>query len=144
AHSKGVIHRDLKPANIMVGAFGEVQVMDWGLAKVLGAQEEPAEVSAVVTTRAEGLSTQAGSVLGTYAYMPPEQACGEVAQLDARADVFGLGAMLCTILTGRPPYLGTGEQLKWLARIGQLEGAHTRLEACGADAELLDLAKTCL
>jgi choline monooxygenase len=147
AHSKGVIHRDLKPANVMVGAFGEVQVMDWGLAKVLGAKEkESAEVSAVVTTRAEepGLSTQVGAVMGTYAYMPPEQACGEVDLLDARADVFGLGAMLCAILTGQPPYSGTAKQVKWQSRSGELKGAHSRLAASEADAELLTLAKECL
>jgi serine/threonine-protein kinase len=148
AHSKGVIHRDLKPANVMVGAFGEVQVMDWGLAKILGAKdEEPAaEVSAVVTTRAEGLglSTQAGSVLGTYAYMPPEQARGETERLDARADVFGLGAVLCTILTRRPPYTGTREEVVRLSMRGRLEAAHARLEESGADAELLELATACL
>jgi serine/threonine-protein kinase len=148
AHSKGVIHRDLKPANVMVGAFGEVQIMDWGLAKVLGAKEEDstAEVSAVVTTRTEtpGLSTQAGSVLGTYAYMPPEQARGEAERLDARADVFGLGAVLCTTLTGWPPYTGTREEVVRLAMRGRLDAALARLEESGADAELLALSKACL
>jgi serine/threonine-protein kinase len=132
----------------MVGAFGEVQVMDWGLAKILGAKEpeETAEVSAVVTTRAEGpgLSTQAGAVMGTYAYMAPEQARGQADRLDARADVFGLGAVLCTILTGQPPYTGSKEEVARSAMRGRLEAAHARLEESGADAELLTLAKACL
>src|SRR5262249_18239083 len=111
AHSKGVIHRDLKPGNVMVGSFGEVQVMDWGLAKVLadGAPEQEgvvAPASVVETMRGGGDGTQAGTVLGTPAYMAPEQARGEVDELDARCDVFGLGAMLCHILTGVPPFAG--------------------------------------
>src|SRR5262249_25806795 len=118
AHSKGVIHRDLKPGNVMVGAFGEVQVMDWGLAKPLsreGPTEAPArleESSAICTMRTEepGLATQVGAVLGTPAYMPPEQARSEVGRLDERADVFGLGAILCVILTGQPPYVATTKE----------------------------------
>ena len=114
-----VIHRDLKPANVMVGAFGEVQVMDWGLAKVLAAtrpthrarranRRPTDERTEIRTPRDCGDSaTQAGSVLGTPAFMPPEQAGGEIDKIDERADVFGLGAMLCVILTGQPPYSRT-------------------------------------
>jgi serine/threonine-protein kinase len=152
AHAKGVIHRDLKPANVMVGAFGEVQVMDWGLAKVLGdeppaAEEDGPQASAIATLRTgeAGLSSQAGAVIGTPAYMAPEQARGEVRQIDARCDVFGLGALLCEILTGQPPYVaGTGAEVRTLAMIGDLGGALARLDGCGADPELVALARACL
>jgi serine/threonine protein kinase/Flp pilus assembly protein TadD len=159
AHAKGVIHRDLKPANIMVGAFGEVQVMDWGLAKVLAEggiadeqrasrdHQEPKDVTTIRTARSTSCSTEteAGSLLGTPAYMPPEQANGEVAHLDRRADVFGLGALLCEVLTGKPPYVGrSSEEVRRKTCNGDLAEALTRLDACGADTELIVLTKTCL
>jgi tetratricopeptide (TPR) repeat protein len=152
AHARGVIHRDLKPANVMVGAFGEVQVMDWGLAKVLGqrederpAQAEAASTICTVRTSGAGLSSQAGTVLGTPAYMAPEQARGEVDRVDERCDVFGLGALLCVILTGRPPYVGGSKhEVHRQAMGGGLEEAFTRLDGCGADGELVKLTKACL
>jgi serine/threonine protein kinase/Flp pilus assembly protein TadD len=160
AHSRGVIHRDLKPSNIMVGAFAEVQVMDWGLAKVLAADMagqahapgEPEPVTAgaadtirTVRTEGTGLSSADGLVVGTVAYMAPEQADGQVEQLDPRTDVFGLGALLCEILTGLPPYAGAPAwKLHLLAAAGNLADALGRLERCGADAELIALAKDCL
>jgi serine/threonine-protein kinase len=151
AHSKGVVHRDLKPRNIMVGAFGEVQVMDWGLAKVLGEGGAPAgggpppqDLSVIHTARG-GADTQAGSVLGTYAYMPPEQALGEVGRLDRRADVFALGALLCEVLTGRPPYTGEDpEAVRRRAARADLADALARLDGCGADPELVALCQRCL
>jgi serine/threonine-protein kinase len=152
AHSNGIIHRDLKPANVMVGAFGEVQVMDWGLAKVLGRAggEPPAAadtLSAIRTLRADssGAETQPGSIMGTPAYMPPEQALGETDRLDRRSDVFGLGAVLCEILSGRPPYDAPDgySALRRAARV-DLADAFARLAACGADGELVGLAKRCL
>ncbi len=152
AHSCGIIHRDLKPANVMVGAFGEVQVMDWGLAKLLGGRpafgESAAEETSVIEpVRGElsGADTRVGQILGTPAYMAPEMARGRVDEVDERADVFGLGAILCTILTGLPPFSVSGnEDLLALVRRGALEGAWRRLEACGADADLVALARRCL
>jgi serine/threonine-protein kinase len=154
AHGQGVIHRDLKPANIMVGAFGEVQVMDWGFAGMLPAgrcfEETPPEQPATgaVTpppSESRGGSTLAGAVLGTPAYMAPEQARGEVERLDERCDVFGLGAVLCEVLTGRPPYTGPSVfVVRERAARADLEEAWERLDQCGADADLVALAKRCL
>jgi serine/threonine-protein kinase len=140
AHARGVIHRDLKPSNVMVGAFGEVQVVDWGLAKVVGTSEEPGR-----TQVGGGTGSSAGTVVGTWAYMPPEQARGEVHRVDARADVFALGSLLCEILTGEPAYANTSkEELREHARRGDLDDARRRLAASGADLELIALADRCL
>jgi serine/threonine-protein kinase len=155
AHVRGVIHRDLKPSNIMVGSFGEVQVMDWGLAKVLpqGGVADDAEAgirshqTVIQTCRASTNAelSQAGSIMGTPAYMPPEQASGDLDRLDERADVFALGSILCEVLTGRPAFTGrtVGEIHRKAAR-GDLAEAFGRLDACGADAELTGLARDCL
>src|SRR5262245_21451926 len=125
AHARGVIHRDLKPANVMTGSFGEVLVVDWGMGKVL-TREEPAPASSetsgqtrIATRRPESSASDSemGSVLGTPRYMPPEQAMGRVDDVDERSDVFALGAILCEILTGAPPYEGEGiEALRHAAR----------------------------
>jgi predicted ribosomally synthesized peptide with SipW-like signal peptide len=151
AHSRGVLHRDLKPSNVIVGAFGEVQVMDWGLAKVLAdptVAETVARASSVVhTVRSGGLATATwnGEVMGTPNYMPPEQARGDVDRLDERTDVFGLGALLCQILTGAPPFRGSDSStvLRQAAR-ADLDDALARLRTCGAEAELVELARRCL
>ncbi|HKA22739.1 MAG TPA: serine/threonine-protein kinase [Blastocatellia bacterium] len=119
AHSHGVIHRDLKPENIMVGSFGEVLVMDWGVAKVLTggrAEKDPAlpgmsDVSPEDIELGDTLQlfgsvqgeTGGGTIIGTPAYMPPEQAKGRTELLDERSDVYALGAILYFLLTGRPP-----------------------------------------
>jgi tetratricopeptide (TPR) repeat protein len=155
AHSRGVIHRDLKPANIMVGAFGEVQVLDWGFAKVLprgGVADERAsrlkapDLTEIATVRSigDGSNSIPGSVMGTLAYMPPEQALGQVEQMDERSDVFSLGAILTEILTGAPPYTGEGRDRLIQAAQCRLDDAHARLDACGADETLTDLARQCL
>src|SRR5262249_51552292 len=103
AHARGVLHRDLKPRNVMVGAFGEVQVMDWGPAKETGDSPAACGVAGTPSGRDPDDHTAAGAVMGTPAYMAPEQARGE--PVDARADVFGLGAILCQVLTGAPPFV---------------------------------------
>lgn len=104
AHSRGVVHRDLKPSNIMFGTFGEVMVMDWGLAKILKRDAE----GRVRSHREEMSSwaTRHGEVIGTPGYMPPELALGQLDDVDGRADVYSLGAILYEILTLRPPYTG--------------------------------------
>jgi len=149
AHAHGVIHRDLKPQNIMVGSYGEVQVMDWGLAKLIdhgaGAGEAPAVRTQMFDPRdePEAMDTLMGSVLGTPAFMAPEQAAGE--RVDQRSDVFGLGAVLCTLLTGRPPFDGVMPRLVLLnAAQGRTEAAFRRLDTCGADPEVIQLCKKCL
>jgi eukaryotic-like serine/threonine-protein kinase len=103
-HARGVIHRDLKPANIMVGAFGEVLVLDWGIARIIGGGVEPdsSGVSEKQVAMAEG-DTAPGSVLGTPGFMAPEQAQGEVHLVDARTDIYALGAILKTVLGDKAP-----------------------------------------
>ncbi len=147
AHAKGVIHRDLKPSNVMVGEFGEVHVMDWGLTKVFegangGAPRDDSRTDEIVSDRTEVSRT--GSVLGTPAYMAPEQARGETGRLGPPSDVFGLGAILCVILTGQPPYRGRSSSPLTEARDAELGDAEARLGDCAADEELVRLARACL
>jgi serine/threonine protein kinase len=122
AHARGVIHRDLKPENIMVGPFGEVLVMDWGVAKVLGSGREDSQAKTsdstmelqaaedtdlVATLPLSGdgspADTRSGTVIGTPAYMAPEQARGQTELLDQRSDVYSLGAILYSLLTSQAP-----------------------------------------
>ena len=114
AHSKGVIHRDLKPENIMLGEYGESQVLDWGLARVKGQEDKAlrdiqkgtlALSKSLIQSDSQAL-TMDGSIVGTPAYMPPEQARGELENVDEQSDVYALGAVLYQILTGHPPYEG--------------------------------------
>ena len=109
AHDRGVIHRDIKPANIMLGKFGETLVMDWGLAKPLATGDSPESTVGDVAQRqlAERPEVTApGRIMGTPAYMPPEQASGKVDELGPAADIYGLGAVLYQVLTGKPAYQG--------------------------------------
>ena len=136
AHSKGVVHRDLKPANVMVGEFGEVLVMDWGLAKIIGQDE--AEPSIQDSTDLDaGLSesqmansdlldvgaglTMDGALMGTPQYMAPEQAEGRVNEIDGRTDVWALGGILYSILTLHPPITGNNlQELLSKVRTGEI------------------------
>jgi tetratricopeptide (TPR) repeat protein/tRNA A-37 threonylcarbamoyl transferase component Bud32 len=119
AHSRGVLHRDIKPDNIMLGEYGEIVLLDWGLAKVSGQPEMFGNGGSFVQTTSGSLSaTEAGSVLGSPLYMPPEMAEGRIADTDERTDIYLLGATLYEILTGRTPREGRSR------------------------AELLDLART--
>jgi tetratricopeptide (TPR) repeat protein len=153
AHAQGIVHRDLKPANVMVGAFGEVQVMDWGLARdraeggAEGADAPPrpdASPGAGATLRvAQSALTMSGTVLGTPGYMAPEQARGQA--LDARADVFALGGILAAVLTGRQP-IPNSTDVCAVAEDGIAAAAAVRdgLAGAGADPELTRLAYRCL
>jgi serine/threonine protein kinase len=134
AHSRGVIHRDLEPANVMISPLDQVQVLDWGLALVI-----PKKGSGSVAVE----DARRGADFGNPAYMAPEQARGEAT--DFRADVFGLGGLLCHMLTGWPPF--TGESVAAVARkaaSAELGDALYRLDQCRADRELVALAKQCL
>ncbi len=110
AHSRGVLHRDLKPSNVMIGQYGETLVVDWGLAKPLGVRrslpiqsdDTIVEELLVTDSSGDGLTIE-GSIMGTAAYAPPEQLSGKLDRIDERSDVYGLGAILYEILTGRPP-----------------------------------------
>jgi len=102
AHAHGVVHRDLKPENVMIGPFGEVLVMDWGVAKVLA--EGAGESFVSPTPEPSSCSTAAGTIIGTLAYMAPEQAEGSNGQVGTAADIYALGAVLHFLLTGRPPF----------------------------------------
>lgn len=110
AHSKGVIHRDLKPDNVMLGRYGEVLVVDWGIAKVLSGEISPEDQKTLPLTALESLppeESMEGDIAGTPAYMSPEQAEGRVSAIGVRSDVYSLGAVLYHLISGRPPYEGS-------------------------------------
>ena len=111
AHSRGVLHRDIKPANVIVGKYGETLLVDWGLAKATGHAETSSSADEHMlrpTTASAVAATHAGAVLGTPAYMSPEQAGGDLERLGPHSDVYGLGATLFSVLTGRPPAATNG------------------------------------
>jgi tetratricopeptide (TPR) repeat protein/tRNA A-37 threonylcarbamoyl transferase component Bud32 len=121
AHSRGVIHRDLKPDNVVLGGFGEVIVLDWGLARMV---DRPDDDAPEVNLSAEATTRETVGTVGTPAYMAPEQAEGRHDLVDTRTDVYGLGAILFETLTGRPPVDGetTAEVLQRVAS-GSIPGA---------------------
>ncbi|MEK7466272.1 MAG: bifunctional serine/threonine-protein kinase/formylglycine-generating enzyme family protein [Planctomycetota bacterium] len=132
SHSKGVIHRDLKPANIMIGDFGETLIVDWGLAKEIGGPPDGGETKRMVRkpkpdTRS-GRITLDGDVVGTPAYMAPEQAEGRTAEIDERSDIFALGAILYAMLTLQPPWEGeTATAVLENVRAGRITSPSTRI-----------------
>ncbi len=117
AHSRGVIHRDLKPDNVMVGSHGQVYVMDWGCAQVIGNDRG-----------IEGQLDPDGMVIGTVAYMAPEQAQGLISRIDARTDVFGVGAILYKALTGTAPYPGPVMDALMRAQRGEVPPPESRAD----------------
>lgn len=137
AHSKHILHRDLKPENIMVAEYGEVLVMDWGLAKPLGEKESlPASTSAHTATSDMGLTIE-GEVIGTPQYMSPEQAEGINAELDFRSDIYSLGGILYAILTLRPPVEGTDlDEVLTKVKKGELTAMATRRSTTNEAAAL--------
>ncbi len=138
AHWRNVVHLDLKLANFMVGEFGEVHVMDWGTARFL--EKDGTYEAAGLKDRKKDRSRLVG---GTLEYMPPEQALGGM--LDKRTDVFALGACLCHILTGFPPWEGrTREEVYDRVVRGDLRPVHNDLRRCGADKQLVRIARRCL
>ncbi|MBI3070591.1 MAG: SUMF1/EgtB/PvdO family nonheme iron enzyme [Deltaproteobacteria bacterium] len=148
AHAKGVVHRDLKPDNIMIGDYGEVLVMDWGLAKVLGREFGPDAVTQVQTPRSRVLSrghSQTGSISGTPLYMSPEQARGDIAAIDERSDIYALGAILYEILTYTPPFSGEeiGDLLDQVMS-ARVEPPSERVATSGAEPIPVDLDAVCM
>jgi serine/threonine-protein kinase len=122
AHARGVLHRDVKPANVMLGPFGETLVVDWGLARLLeepDAERTTADRPIVAGASLRESATEMGQVIGTPAYMPPEQAEGILDRMGPQSDVFALGATLYSLLTGQPPYhgddaLGQARRAEWV------------------------------
>ncbi|RME23470.1 MAG: hypothetical protein D6806_11225, partial [Deltaproteobacteria bacterium] len=146
AHSRGVVHRDIKPSNIMVGEFQEAVLLDWGIAKVSGRRDIGAHrlEKQVRTIEEEGSDqTSAGSTIGTPAYMSPEQARGEIEKIDERSDVWGLGAVLYEILTGRPPHRGKNRR-EVMVRAARKKVAPVRQVCPEAPKELAAIAEKAL
>lgn len=128
AHAHGVIHRDLKPQNIMIGSFGEVLVLDWGVAKI---RDDPRQIAAY--------QTGDGTIIGTQNYMSPEQARGEIDQLDERADVFSLGAVLHFLLKDQPTVSKAAQAIYSKAMAIEKDRRYSTASELSADvARLLD------
>ncbi len=167
AHAKGVIHRDLKPANVMVGNYGEVFVMDWGIARVMNREPETKTISkrddrssTIRTMRSQAAAgaasnpvagvgkdsamTMFGEVLGTAEFMPPEQARGQLDKIGPPADVYAVGAMLYTLLAGHAPYLDAGPPADIVERLTRVVNGPPKPLAdcdCDAPAELIAICE---
>ena len=146
AHSRGVIHRDIKPRNIMVGTFGEVLLMDWGLAKIIGSEDGSRAVrSDLLPNSDDAYRTMIGTAVGTPAYMAPEQASGATSTLDHRCDIYALGVLLYEMLCAISPYeRGDVNRVLRQAR----DGEWTRLDRRRRDlprplVAIVHLAMTC-
>jgi eukaryotic-like serine/threonine-protein kinase len=132
AHSRGVIHRDLKPMNLMIGEFGETVVIDWGIAKVRGeddihAKGLEATVTAMRVSSAEATAkTMYGQTIGSPYFMPAEQAMGRTDLIDERSDIYSLGAVLYTVLTGKMPYAGNNVR-EFMEKVGHVEPKPVRM-----------------
>src|SRR5262249_13288214 len=136
----GVIHRDLKGQNVVLGDYGEVLVLDWGFAKIVGEHEStgtgsPGPEADAPTASLSPSHTQHGAVMGTPAYMAPEQADGRHDLIDPPPDVYGLGAILYEILTGRPPFPGT-KTAEVLRQVREEEPARPRQVHAGVSRSL--------
>jgi eukaryotic-like serine/threonine-protein kinase len=142
AHSEGIIHRDLKPGNVLVGAFGETVVIDWGIAKDLreadAAADSPEAPASSAPEAIVDALTMVGAIMGTPAYMPPEQAAGE--PVDERADVYALGAILYHVLAGDPPYEGKNS-LDIVSRVLQLPPPPLAQKQEGVPPDLLTIVE---
>lgn len=131
AHAAGVIHRDLKPQNVMLGAFGEVLVLDWGVAKLRG---QLVEATRDGSGHSVNEDTATGAVMGTPGYMAPEQLSGRSAAVDERTDIFGLGGILCFLLTREHPPAGLPGSDRWLSAPAPLRAICERARAAAPEA----------